>query len=383
MSSTATIKYRYKLPTKRALFAVVIAILINVGLTYEAYSKGLPQLTNLSWQLAGLSWLLTLFVIWFVIRGQRIGDVELGEEAALIPKASLYMSLIRVPYHCIKRVKLVNLNKQLMAVISTSVGTARLNSTWFATLEDFQNFLQILEERRHAQARPNVATEALLYAIKEHSTEDPLIGAKIGAKEVYQRIFDALKDSKGVNIETLLCILGSLAGYSCQASVRAQALAKGIPENSLFITMGSETENYFFGDALNAPLAESKYSIWSLAAAAAQQAGCAEFLDVNEIFKHVTGSVCSERFGIIRVPENHQPSDKPVEYVKALWPSILPTVKLLCPEHDNWPILFGIAIQQAIDAGKSAIDPGMALKIVMESAIPMSKIDLKYGLEKT
>lgn len=377
MNSNSTIKYKYGLSFSRAILSISIAFLLNICLFYAAKIGWFPRSPRLSWVLAGLSVLLTLFVIWFSIRGQKIGTIELGTEAAIVPKASLFMPLISLPYASIKQVKLVNVNRQHMAIISSSIGEARLYSTWFPTLEDFKTFLETLQQRRNSQARPNAATEALLHAIKKQSKEDPLIGAKIGAKEVYQRIFDALKDSKGVNIETLLCILGSLAGYSCQESVRAQALAKGIPENSLFITMGSETENYFFGDALNAPLAESKYSVWGLAAAAAQKAGCTEFLDVNEIFNHVAGSICSERFGIIRVPENHKPSDKPTEYVKALWPSILPTVKLLCPEHENWPILFGLAIQQAIDAGKSAIDPGMALKIVMESAIPMSKIDLK------
>lgn len=32
-----------------------------------------------------------------------------------------------------------------------------------------------------------------------------------------------LKNEKGVHIESLLCALGALAGYSCQAAVRAQA----------------------------------------------------------------------------------------------------------------------------------------------------------------
>jgi hypothetical protein len=49
---------------------------------------------------------------------------------------------------------------------------------------------------------------------------------------------------------------------------------------------------------------------------------------------------------------------------------------LFCPNPVDWPILYSLAIQEAIYAGKEAIEPGLAFRIVMESAIPMSKVDL-------
>ncbi|MCK9609455.1 MAG: hypothetical protein M0R33_23755 [Methylomonas sp.] len=72
-------------------------------------------------------------------------------------------------------------------------------------------------------------TEALVRAIREQSKEDPLVGAKLGGKEIFQRLVDGMKNEKGVHIESVLCALGALAGYSCQANLRAQALAKGPP----------------------------------------------------------------------------------------------------------------------------------------------------------
>jgi hypothetical protein len=65
-----------------------------------------------------------------------------------------------------------------------------------------------------------------------------------------------------------------------------------------------------------------------------------------------------------------------VNYLKALWPTLFPTVKLFCPNPVDWPILFSLAIQEAIAMGKSVIPPDLSLKIIMESAIPMSKVDL-------
>jgi len=231
------------------------------------------------------------------------------------------------------------------------------------------------QEQKKPELDPKTA--ALIHAIREQSEEDPLVGARIGAKEIFQRLLNGLKNEKGVHIESLLCALGALAGYSCQANLRAQALAKGMPETAAFQTVGTKGgKEYFFGDPLNNALAGSQYSVWGLAAGAAQHAGAKELPDLNEIFQHTSSVVGGDQFGIPRVHENHRAGDTPINYLKALWPSLLPTVKLFCPNSVDWPILYGLALQEAIDLGKSAIDPALALKIVMESAIPMSKVDL-------
>jgi hypothetical protein len=187
-----------------------------------------------------------------------------------------------------------------------------------------------------------------------------------------------MKTEKGVHIESLLCALGALAGYSCQANLRAQAIAKGMSENAGFQVVGTKDgKKFFLGDPLNNAVAGSQHSVWGLAAGAAQHAGCKTLPDINEIFGHVSKVLGSDEFGIPRLPENHKPQDNPINYLKAFWPALFPTVKLFCPTPVDWPILFSLATQEVIVAGKGVIDPGIALKIVMESAISMSKVDLK------
>jgi len=240
-------------------------------------------------------------------------------------------------------------------------------------------FEKLAGSKQPEQAKPQLspASEALIRTIREKTKEDPLIGAKLGSKEIFQRLVDAMKDSKGVHIESLLCALGALAGYSCQANLRAQALAKGMPETAPFQTVGTTNgKQYFFGDPLNNALAGSQHSVWGLAGGAAQHAGANELPDVNEIFQHTSSVLGSDQFGIPRVPENHKPSDTPINFLIGIWPTLFPTVKLFCPNPVDWPILYSLAIQEAIYAGKGAIDPAMAFRIVMESAIPMSKVDL-------
>lgn len=221
-------------------------------------------------------------------------------------------------------------------------------------------------------------TEALLKEIRQKSKKDPLIGAKIGAQEVFQRLLEGMKDERGVHIESLLCALGALAGYSCQASLRAQALAEGLPETAPFQVVETEDgQQYFFGDDLNDILAEAEYSVLALATGAAHHAsaGTVEIPDLREIFEHTSSVIGTEQFGIPRVPDNHK-HDTPLNWIKATWPSLFSTVQLFCPNPVEWPVLFGLAIQEAIYTGKDIIDLSIALKIVMESAVTTSKFDL-------
>jgi hypothetical protein len=232
-----------------------------------------------------------------------------------------------------------------------------------------------LQEKKEPQMDPK--TTALVNAIRARSKEDPLIGAKLGAKEIFQRLLDGMKSSKGVHVESLLCALGALAGYACQANLRAQAFAKGMRETAAFQTVEtSDGKQYFFGDPLNHALVEEQLSVWSIVGGAVQHAGAKEFPDLKELFQHTSSVLGTRQFGIPRLPENHKPGDMPVNYLKAIWPKLFPTVKLFCPNPAHWPVLYSLAIQEAIHAGKYTIDPGLALRIVMESAIPMSKVDL-------
>jgi hypothetical protein len=228
-----------------------------------------------------------------------------------------------------------------------------------------------------AQSTTRSTDEALLLQIAERSKTDPLAGAKIGGGEVAQRLLGTMKTERGVHIESILCALGALAEYACQASVRAKAVAGGLPEVGLLtVVRTKDGRTYYFGDNLNKPLAESTYSVWSIAGGSAQQAGCSNLPDLSEIFKHTSSSIGTPSFGRPRVPEANAPHDLPIKYVRTLWPTLRPLIVRCCPEPEHWPILLGFSIAQIVVVGRSALDPCLAVRLVMESAIPMSKVDL-------
>lgn len=233
----------------------------------------------------------------------------------------------------------------------------------------------LLETRIERKGLERPQDNILFESIERQRQNDPLVGPKIGSKEILRLVTEAFSksDPKGVHTESLLCALGALAGYACQASVFAKAVKNGVTELYGVNVIGSGSESYFFGEILNTPLAESPHSLWALAAGQAQHLGCKELPDITEIFAYVSSNLNQEHFGIPRFP-NHPAADKPINYVRAFWSPLMPTLKFFCKTPDEWPILFGLAIQDAMEMAKDVVTPRDALVIVMESAIPMSKV---------
>lgn len=223
-----------------------------------------------------------------------------------------------------------------------------------------------------------IIDDAMARAINERKKEDPLIGPKIGAKELVGLAMKMLKNEKGVHIETLLVLLASAAGYACQESIRYEYITKGKKsEKEVFVIMGCEDgSKYYYGDLINKPIIDGKYSIWSLAAGMVQELGVKELIDINEIFSYVASTLCQENFGDPRFPQGHNSGLKPSYIVKNIYPDFVPLLNRYCDDPTYWPILFGLAIQNVIQMAKDVIDPNLALKIVMECSVSMSKINI-------
>jgi hypothetical protein len=220
--------------------------------------------------------------------------------------------------------------------------------------------------------------DALLRQLVELRRTDPMAGLKLGSKELSQRILKAVQQGQKVHYSSALCAMGAVAGYACQASVRALAVAKGLHETAFLIILQAKgtKEPYYFGDKLDKPFTDDKYSLWGIVAAGVQNAGGDTSLDLKEIFHHTKTSIGKDDFGIPRLVEGYMPQQLPIDYVKTLWPGLKPLVATFCPNPEQWPMLIGLCIQEFILKNQDTIDPHLALRIVMESAIPMSRVHL-------
>jgi len=198
-----------------------------------------------------------------------------------------------------------------------------------------------------------------------------------GAGEVLERTVNAMKGGTGqVHPQSLLCALGSLAGYACQQDVRNVYMKnKGMAEDTVFTVMeNKQGRKFFFGDLLNEPLVNERYSVWSLIGGAVQKAE-ARLPDVNDIFRYVSYVVGGEHFGRVRSCET---GDDMETYVKNMWRPLAAIAENYAQDGELH-IVFGLALQRSVISCKGVTDITEAARIAMESAVSMSKIELKQG----
>lgn len=221
--------------------------------------------------------------------------------------------------------------------------------------------------------------EAMQAAISQAENDDPLIRAKIGGTAIKSKLYETLqkRDPNGIHVDTVLGILGSLSGFSCilYAYFAARAGHGANDPSAIAVVTGADGRKYFFGNLPNHPLLEDEHSVWSLVGGMAEHLGTDQLPDITEIVKHVSATVGSVAFGVPRMPNGHELSDSPKNFVRQLWPALIEDVKVYTVDPAQFPIVFGFAIQQVMQDARDVIDPGLAAKIAMECAVPMSKID--------
>lgn len=208
-----------------------------------------------------------------------------------------------------------------------------------------------------------------------------LVQARLGGANILNSLMNAMRDERGVHVDSLLCVLGCLAGYACQNAVRYEYVkCKGIPEEKVFVAVkDADGSSLLCGDMLNKPLAEDRYSVCSVLAGAAVRLGLDDIvqkLDVNEIFKYNASVMFTDKYGIPRLPDGRSTSDTEVNYVTALWPAFRPMALKFVTE-DKLPLVFAFAAQEAVVFAKDALDPITAMRLVIESAVAMSKVTIK------
>lgn len=205
-------------------------------------------------------------------------------------------------------------------------------------------------------------------------------------QDVKQLIYDYIvlnyRDDRGIHIETVLSALGAFAGYGCQAGIREGLIKTGkmTEEEAFIIIKTTDGEIFYYGDFLNEPLLsteEGRVSVFALTAGAALHAGAKELPDIEDIAANSAKNVGYESFGVPRLPPQHMPKELPIEALQTHWEELRKLLEAFSPEPLFWGWEFATIAQKFIVDGKAVLDPAIAVKIVMEAAIPMSKVNLK------
>jgi hypothetical protein len=200
------------------------------------------------------------------------------------------------------------------------------------------------------------------------------------ASDIVDMLFAELKDSSGIHAETALATLGALAGFSGQMALREALIKAGkISEDKAFAVVKTENgDRYYFGDLLNEILYESKpgsFSIYGIVGAAAMALGARELPGVKGIASYVARTVGSDEFGIPRLPPNHMPKERPIALLDKYWNPVRNYLVVNVQSPSHWPLVAAQGAQKVIVMARGTLDPALAVKIVMESAISMARVD--------
>lgn len=218
---------------------------------------------------------------------------------------------------------------------------------------------------------------------------DPISQAAIAHLGGY--ILTAYRDKKGVlQTANAVSALGGWAGIFAHIQARALIISRVIPqtENTMLEMKMKDGGSYFFGDAINACLLEGGgdtfVAFWNLAAGAARDPHIADKLDVLDIARHTSKSVGTKAFGVPRIDKRYKLTEQPIQAVRTHGPVLLRHFLELKLDPRYLMLVFGATAQHfAVFAAEEARDvrvnvamPRLEIvRLYMESAVPMSKVD--------
>jgi hypothetical protein len=206
----------------------------------------------------------------------------------------------------------------------------------------------------------------------------------------------SLKTARGVHTETLMSVVGALAGYAAQNAAlnliaSAHPSQSPVPTRTFAIANTKSGERFLFGDVFKVflfPGPGSVLPLGALIAGAAVGAGVKEeeLPNYGEIAAHIASVVGTSEFGKLRTRQGIEPQLQPMAALLKFWPNtrdILarPPLKRLFRRQETplqeirWPIILGLVASQFIAMTKGVLAPRIGAALIIESAVITSKID--------
>lgn len=200
-----------------------------------------------------------------------------------------------------------------------------------------------------------------------------------GSERLVRFLIDAYSDERGVQAETILSAAGALAGFAAQESIWEGFVRPGkLTRVQAFVCVQTKSgQTYYFGDLLNKIVASTtrgELSIWRMVAGAAVQLGAQSLPDLKPIFVQCSETVGTPAFGRPPQAEKWSLKELPRDALRH-WPPVKSILLTAGVQPPHWGLEVALAAQKLILQIKDVVPPDIAAFIVMQSAIPMSKID--------
>ncbi len=211
--------------------------------------------------------------------------------------------------------------------------------------------------------------------------QDPLTEIKMGAEKILRILVHLLKNKDNcLNCKDLLFYAGGLAGYAAQKSIWE---TYGTKQNTVCwrITAKNGKQYYYDNGMINQYLFTDPYSIWIIAAKTLEElhpqkkelTGDTLAVIAKRIIDNTNTFVGNDNY---RLNEKIELTDSNLSDLHDIWKNIKPIISQHCATPKEWPLLFSMVVRGALQFSDQAAPPEYALRLIMESAICIAKLDL-------
>lgn len=227
---------------------------------------------------------------------------------------------------------------------------------------------------KEESSNENGEEDSIFQHIDEMREKNPLIGAQLGAKGIYNVIFNAFRDPQGrLNAEILLFFMSSLAGMSCQMAAWECIREKQISmEQGMMQIQTTIGKVYYMGNLLNFFLLEKPGSAVEVISSIYKQ--WFPNKDIPDLKKYLTSSVENIGKEDYKIWGLISPFDM-TKSIKEVWDSFENQLRKYCKSVEEWPILFGLALMLAMNDCTNAVDKDKCFDMAMEALLYMAKMD--------
>jgi len=225
-------------------------------------------------------------------------------------------------------------------------------------------------------ATPTPAPSPLL------GNEQAMIQVQVLAYDFTQTLTQQMASMGPLHWPTLLGAAGALAGYSCQAGVAMMARQHGVaPEQALHIQQLADGRYYSRCTLVDRLVLEDHPSLWSVLAAAAFRRGvqAQHKPNMGQLYSYVDSTLGTSSFGVLRIEPMWLPQPPPQGWPLHFWPEFNLRLQQAQLQPLHWHVVFALVAYQLMEQAAAQVPPAVALQIVMESALPASRLVLDRG----
>lgn len=180
------------------------------------------------------------------------------------------------------------------------------------------------------------------------------------------------------HLPSIMVAIGACAGFSAQLAVWKTLVqpAGRDPGDFLCHARTKAGETFIMGEAINQFLWATLPDRLSFLSTAAGSLSSADGLpDFAELARYVIQTMGNETFGVPRYPRPGEYAELPRVALRKVFPNVIRQF-----EHDghpvaHWPALLGLIAWRIMSARQSELKSAHAIAMLMESAVPMSRID--------